>query len=129
MGRLIVVLKELSCRPQQGFYRGEKFVVSHLPSEMAPQHLNGVQPRTVGRQVEQDQAPGRPSYDPFDFIILMGVGIVPGDVDGSRRMLVHQRLQQFGNLSSPLVALHQDDRFSRMIIDRADPVMPGGLSR
>ena len=67
--------------------------------------------------------------DRFDLIVFMGVGIVPGHIDGSGGMVVHQGLQQFGDFAASLVASEEDDRLSGMVIDRANPVVFRRLPR
>lgn len=44
---------------------------------MPPEHLDGIQPWTIGWQIEQDETPGCISDNCFYLIILVGVRIVP----------------------------------------------------
>jgi hypothetical protein len=90
-------------------------------------HLNRVQPGTPGREGQQDQAPCCPAHDGFDLLILVRGGIVPRHRAGPRWRLVSACLEPFCPFPAALVALHQDPRFARMILPRADPVVPGGL--
>src|SRR5918998_3943948 len=43
----------------------------HLPAEVAPEHLGRVEPRAVGRQVEQHQPTRRPTQHRLDLVVLL----------------------------------------------------------
>ena len=60
---------------------------------------------------------------PLDLIVFMGVGIVPGHIDGSGGMVIDQRLQQVSNFTPPLMPSEEDDRLPGVVIDRANPVV------
>src|SRR5260370_7788931 len=94
-----------------------------FPPKMAPQHFDGIEPRAVRRQVEQDQAPCRCPYHRFYLIILMHTGVVPGHIDGSCRMLLDQGFQHLRNLLATLAALELHHAFSRMIVHGPNPIV------
>lgn len=58
----------------------------------------------------------------------MHTGVVPGDGDGSGRMPLHERLQQFGDLSTAFMQPEADHRFARVLVHRPDPVVLVGLA-
>jgi hypothetical protein len=91
--------------------------------------FDGIEPRAIGWQVQQNQPTSCTPNDCFDLIILMRVGVVPGDVDVSGRVLVHQSLQQFGHFATALSAPKQNDGFTRVIIHGTQPVASVGLTR
>ena len=102
--------------------------MGHLPTKMAPEHLDRVQPRTIGRQVQQYQTSRCGTDHCFHFPILMSCEVVPSHKDHSRRMLVQQRLQQLGHFLASLSFADQDNSLSAMIVDGPQPVMHLGLS-
>jgi hypothetical protein len=73
---------------QQGSDRLKELAVGHLTSELSPEHFNRIEPRAVGWQVQQDKATRRTAHDGFNFIVLMCDGVIPGNEDRSRWMLV-----------------------------------------
>jgi len=56
--------------------------MSGFSTKMTPKHLDRIEPRTVGWQVEQNQTASRSSHNNLYFIILMGDGIIPSNIDG-----------------------------------------------
>ncbi len=54
----------------QGVDAGEQLTVCDLAAELAPEHLNRVQPRAVGWEVKQDEAPGRAAQHRLDLLVL-----------------------------------------------------------
>lgn len=64
-----------------------------LAPELAPEHLDRVQPRAVGREVQQNEAPGRAAQHRLDLVVLVRAGIVPGDVDGLGRVFGQERFE------------------------------------
>jgi hypothetical protein len=59
----------------------------------------------------------------------MRVRIVPRHVECPARMLVHERLQQFGDLAAPFVPAQEHDRLAGMIVHGADAEVSRRLSR
>ena len=101
--------------------------MGHLAPEVAPEQLDGVQPGTVGRQVEQHQSTSRPAQERLYLVVLVGIGVVPGGhLDSSHRMLFQQRLQQFGDLCSALGPTDQDHPLTGMVVAERLP-RPGGV--
>ena len=99
-----------------------------FPAKMAPQHFDGIEPGAVGRQVEQDETSGCTSHDRLDFVILVGRGVVPGHIDRPGGMLVQERLQYFGDLTSAFVEPEEDDGFSRVIVHLPNAIV-GSVAR
>src|SRR5215217_1697526 len=77
--------------------------------------------------MQQDQSACRSAQDHLDLVVLMGVGVVPGYIHGARRMLLQQRLQQFGDLTPALTPTDEDHRLAGMVVDRSDAVALFGL--
>jgi hypothetical protein len=46
---LVVAVEEISSRCKQGMLCFEEFTMGDFAAKMSPQHLNRIQPRTVGR--------------------------------------------------------------------------------
>ncbi len=65
----------------------------HLTPEVSPEHLDGIEPGTVGRQVKQHQPTRRSTQNRLDLIIFVGIGVVPGYIDSSCRVLLQQRFE------------------------------------
>src|SRR6266702_3435494 len=120
---LIEAVEAILGRCEQSWLRLKKFTMGDFPPKMAPQHFDGIEPRAVGRQVEQDQAPCRCSYDRFHLIILMRVGIIPSHRDGSCWMFLDQGFQQLCHLLAALATMKLHHAFSCMIVHRSDPVV------
>jgi hypothetical protein len=57
-----------------------------------------------------------------DFIITMGVGIIPGDRDRAGRMLVDQGLPQLDDLLTPCAAPEQHHGFTRLVVNGAHAI-------
>jgi hypothetical protein len=74
--------------------------MSNLAAKVALKHLDRVQLRTViGRQYRV----GVTGPPPHARLLLphrhcVSVGVIPGDVDGSPRVLLQQRFEEFGDL-------------------------------
>jgi hypothetical protein len=92
---------------------------------VAPEHLDGVLPGAVGRQVEQNQPTRRPTHHRLDLVVLVGVGIIPSHLDTTRRMLLQQCFEQLGSLPPALAATEQDHRLAGVVVDRPDAVSLG----
>src|SRR5579859_7835940 len=90
---LVAAVKEIAGRSQEGFDRLEEFIMSNLAAELPPQPLHRIEPGAVGGQVEQDQPPRSTTYHRLNFIILMGAGIVPSNIDRSGWMFIEQVAQ------------------------------------
>jgi len=122
MRALVVPVKERMRGLQQSVEGGQELAMGDLTAERPPPQLNRGQPRAVGRQVEQPQPPSCGADDGLDVIIEMGVGIIPGDVDGAGRMAVDQSLQQLGHFPAPCAAAEQHDGFARRVIAGAQTI-------
>src|SRR5713101_79181 len=118
----VMAIEEVLSGQQQSGHRFKELTMRDFAPEMAPEHFDGIEPRAIGRQVQQDQPASCTPNHSFNLIIFMGVGIVPGDVDCSGRVLVHQSLQQFGHFTTALSSLEQNDGFTRVIIHGTQPV-------
>ena len=101
--------------------------MGYLAPEVSPEHLDGIEPGTVGRQVKQHQPTRRSTQNRFDLIVFVGIGVVPGHVDDARRMLLQQRFEQLGDLGATLTPADQDDRLASMVVHRPDAVALFGL--
>jgi hypothetical protein len=112
----------------QSLYVLEQLTMGDLTPKVAPQHLNGVEPGTIGRQVQQYQPSCRGPYHCFHFIVCMGAGIVPGHVDRLGGVLIQQGLQQLGYLPPALPASEEHHRLPGMVIDGPDTIVFSGLS-
>jgi hypothetical protein len=124
----VVALKEGVGRRNERFDGREQLAMGHLAPEVAPEHLDGVQPGAVGWQVEQHQSTSRSTQDRLDLVVLMGVGVVPGHVDSACRMLLQQCFQQLGDLTPAFAATNENNRLPGMVVDRSDAVALFGLS-
>src|ERR671912_2716450 len=92
----------------------EQLAMGDFAPKLAPEHLDWVEPGAVGWQGEQDEPPGRAAQHSLDFLILVRVGIVPGDGDCLAAMLGEERLKEFGDLASALVPPGDDHRLTRV---------------
>jgi hypothetical protein len=52
----------------------------------------------------------------------MGVGLIPGDIDGAGGMFVDQGLQPFGDLPATFAVPEQHPGFARMVVDGAQAI-------
>jgi hypothetical protein len=119
MGALVVTVNECLRRLQQSCQAGKELTMGHFAAALPPQPLNGVEPRAVGRQRQQDQPPGRGTDDRFALIISRGIRLIPGHIDGARGMLVDQGLHQFGDLPAPFAAAEEHDGVAGVVVDGA----------
>ena len=103
--------------------------MGHFTAALAPQPRNGVEPRAVGRPVQQDQAPGRSADHGPDCIIGMGIRVIPRHREGTRGLLVDEGLQAFGNFLAAFAASAQPHGFARLIGDRTQTAPLAGLTR
>src|SRR5271157_2433563 len=103
--------------------------MSHFSTEMTPEHFDRVQPRTISRQVEQNQTSSCGTNNLFHFIILMSREVVPGHKNCSRGMFVQQSLQQLGHFLASLSFADQDHGFTSMVVDRSQAIVNLGLTR
>jgi hypothetical protein len=106
----------------------EEFTMGHFATELPPQVLYRIEPGTVGGQVEQDQPTRSPSQDSLDLVVLMGAGVIPGDIDRASRMSVKQSLQQLSHLAASFASSDQHEGFSRMVVDCTKTIAFPGLS-
>ena len=91
---LIATFEESAASLEQSFDCFKEFAVGHFPTKVAPEHLNRIQPRTKGGQIQQHQPAGRATDHGFDFVVLMGIGIIPSDKEGAGRMFIHQMTEE-----------------------------------
>lgn len=75
----------------------------------ASPHLDGVEPRAVGRQVEEHETARGAAHHRLDLFVLMGSRVVPGNVDALARVLRQQRLEELGDLPPALSATYEHD--------------------
>ena len=106
----------------------EQLAVGDLAAVVAPEHLGRVQPRAVGRQAKQHEAAGGAAQHGLDLVVLVGAGVVPGDVDGPPGMPGQKLLQELSHLAPALVPARDDDGLAAVPVDRAQAVAPGRLS-
>src|SRR3712207_7026944 len=86
LGCAVAAVEELPRRLEDRVDALEQLAVGDLAAEVPPEHLDRVQPRAVGRQVQEDEpARGAAQYG-LDLLVLVGAGVVPGDVDGAAGM-------------------------------------------
>jgi hypothetical protein len=88
VGALVVPVTARVRRLDEGVQGDKALTMGDLTAELPPQLLKRVQLGAVGGQVQQHQPPSRGADDGLDFIIEMGVGIIPGHIDGAGRMAV-----------------------------------------
>jgi len=119
----IVPLEKITSRSKQSLLRCKQLTMGDFATNVSPHPLNGIEPGAVGRQVEQHQASGSPSHHLLHFLILMGIDVVPSDVNGSCRVPLQQRREQLGDLLASFMELEVDDRFSRVRVHRANPIL------
>src|SRR5918993_2728933 len=105
----------------------EQLAVGDLAAEVPPEHLDRVQPRAVGRQVEEDEPARGAAQHGLDLLVLVGAGVVPGDVDGPTGVPGQELLQKLGHLAPPLAPARDDDSLAAVPVDRAQAVAPGWL--
>jgi hypothetical protein len=122
MGALVVTVKEGLRRLEQSCQAGKALTMGHVAAELPPQHLNGVEPRAVGRHIQSYQPPCRGTDDRFDLIISMGIGMIPRHRDNARGMLVDQGLQPFGDLPATCAAAEEHDGFAGVVVDGAQAI-------
>jgi len=123
------VVKEALGGSQKRLNCFKEFAMGDFATELPPEHFDGVEPGTIGRQVEQNQPSSRCTPHCFNLVIFMGIGIIPSHIDSSRWMLIDQGLKEFGNLSAAFATTKQDQTFAGMVVDGAYPIVFRGLSR
>ena len=100
--------------------------MSNVTAQMTPQHLNGVEPGTVGGQVQNHQ----PSISFFEHFIdlwsLVCVDVIPDQVDRSVRVLGHQGSQELSHLNPSFALAHQEDNLTSVIVHRTDAILVPG---
>jgi hypothetical protein len=101
---------------------------SHFAPEVPTEHLNWIEPRIGGRQIEQHQPAYGAAQNFLDLIILVRGGIVSGDIDCAGRMRRQERIEQFGGFSAALTPPNPDHRLARVRINSPDPIMLAGLA-
>jgi hypothetical protein len=121
--RLVEPVKEILCRDKQGLHGLKEFTMGHFAPKMSPQHFNGIEPGTVGWQVQKDQSSFGGLYHSFHLIVLMRIGIIPGDIDRSGGMLLHESFKEMGHLLATLVLLELHHRFARVIIHGSNAII------
>ena len=118
-----MAVKEVMCSGKKRLHIDEQFAVGDFAPQVPPEHLNRIEPRAVGRQVEQHEPSSRAAYYGFDLIIFMSGCIIPCDIDRTRRMLVQQSLQKFSHFLPPFTLTQQNDGLARVVVDRAKAIM------
>ena len=119
--------KEGVRRLEQRVQGGKQLTVGDFTPTVSPQHLNGVEPRAVGRQIQQPQPPCRGTDHGLSCVIGMRICVIPGAIAGAGRMAIDQGLQPFGARLAPRAAAEQHDGVARMIVDGAQPIALGRL--
>jgi hypothetical protein len=125
----VVTVKEGLRRLQQSCQAGQEFTMGHVAAELPPQHRNGVEPRAVGGQIQQDQPPSRGTGDRFDLIISLGIRMIPRHKDGAHGMRVDQGLPPFGDLLATCAAAAEHYGFAGMVVDGAQAILRVWLPR
>lgn len=123
MWLMITLIEEIIGRLDQGVDALEKFTVRDFSPETAPEHFDGIEPRAIRGQIEQNKPTRSPAHHRFNFIILMRIGIIPGHIDGFIRMLLQQCFQEFGDFLPTFASADQHHRLARMVVDGTNPVM------
>src|ERR687898_727859 len=100
----------------------EQLAVGDLAPEVPPEHLDRVQPRAVGRQVQEDQPARGAAQHGLDLLVLVRARVVPGDVDGLAGVLHEQRPEQLGHPLAPLARPRRHDGLAGVPVDRAQAV-------
>ena len=49
----IVAVEEVACRSQKGLHVAEQLAVRDLAPELPPEHLDGIEPRAVSRELSR----------------------------------------------------------------------------
>lgn len=101
----------------------------NLTAQMAPQHLNGVEPGAVGGQVQEYQPPISFLEHEVNLWPLVRVDVVPNKVDGFVGMLGHQGSQELSYLNPSLALAHQEDDLTGVIVHRTNAVLVSGCPR
>ena len=125
----VVTVEESLGGFNQGVDAGEQLAGCDLAAELAPEHLDRVQPRAVCREIKEDEAPGRAAQHRLDLVVLVRAGIIPGDVDGLGRVLFQERFEEFSDLASPLMRAGEDHRLAALPINRPEQKAPPRLHR
>jgi hypothetical protein len=127
MGPLVVTVNERLRRLQQSGSAGKEFTRGDVAAEVPPQQVTRVEPGAVGRHVESHQPPGRGADHGFACMIIMGVRVIPGHLDGACGVLVDQGLRPCGDLAAPCAAAEQPHGFARLVVDGAQTLPLGRL--
>jgi hypothetical protein len=128
-GSTVVAFEEVSRGVEQRVDGLEQFAVGDLPAVMPPQHLAGIQPWAVGREIQQDELAGSPAQHGLDLLILVGAGIVPGHVNGLVRVLGQQGLQEFRDFAPTFTAAGDDHGLAGVPVDHPQTIPARGLGR
>nr|WP_043748777.1 hypothetical protein [Methylobacterium nodulans] len=109
----VVAVEEILGGLEQRVDALEQLAVRDLTPEVTPEHLNRVQPGTVGREIQQNEAPSRAAQDGFDLLILVRAGVVPGHVHRLAAVARQQRLEQLSYFTPSLVRPGEDQAQSK----------------
>lgn len=85
--------------------------MGYFAPKMASQHLDWVEPGTVGGQIEQDQLACRRSDRRLNLFIFVGGGVIPDNINGASRMFIHEQLKQFNDLALPFLTAGGNSHF------------------
>ncbi len=124
----IISCKEVLGSGDEGFETLEELAMRDFPAKMSPEHLNGIEPGTVGRQRQQHSAASRTPYNGFNVVVFMRGRVIPRHIYGLCGVLRQERLPQYRDLAAPFVRFEQDHGLSRMGIDGANAIALRGLS-
>jgi hypothetical protein len=119
---LVVTVKERLRRLQEGVQGGKERTLGHRTAARSPQPLHRVQPGAVGGPIEPPEPPRCGSYDRPHRIITLGVGVIPGDLDGPGRMPIDHGLPPFGDFPATFAAAEEPHGCTRMIVDGAQAI-------
>jgi hypothetical protein len=125
LGAVKVVVRGL----QQGFERGKECAMRGFTAQAPPEPCTRAEPGALGGPIEQRRSPSRGAYHCFNFLSIMGVGIISRYVDGAGWMLVNQDVQRFRAFPTKFAAPAPHDRFARIVVDGAQPRALVGLAR
>ena len=124
----IISCKEVLGSGDQGFKTLEELAMRDFPAKMSPEHLHGIEPGTVGRQIQPYQASRRTPHHGFNVVVFMRSRVIPRHRDGLCGVLLQERVQQCRALATPFVRCAQDHGLSCMVIDGANTRALRGLA-
>lgn len=111
----------------QRFEGFEKLALSDFPPEIAPKHFNGMEPRAVGWQISPHQPTGSPTDDSFDFIVWLGIGLIPGHINRLSRRLFQERFPEFRDFLAALALANENYGFTCRVVASSNAIVFLGL--